>query len=157
IDLVVADFAANPPPASSPRAIVLATDGLPSACSGSNTTSGPAAAIAAADAAYAAGIRLFILGVGHGIAHNYFHAMATAGAGVQTGQPNAPYYLANSPEQLADAVDQIIGGVVSCALTIDGNVDPAGAQNGTVTLDGTTLTYGTDWTLLDGNTIELLG
>jgi len=60
--------------------------------------------------------------------------MANAGLGAQSGQPNAPYYLANSPQQLTDAFDQIIGGVVSCDLMISGNVDPSMAQNGTVTL-----------------------
>jgi len=58
--------------------------------------------------------------------------MANAGLGAQSGQPNAPYYLANSPRQLTDAFDESIGGVVSCDLT--GNVDLASAQNGTVTL-----------------------
>jgi von Willebrand factor type A domain len=158
IDQVVADFAANPPPTGSPPVIVLATDGLPNTCNdGNDTATGQAKSITAAQNAYAAGIRLFILGVGNGIADQHLQAMANAGLGVQNGQPNAPYYLANSPQQLTDAFDQIIGGVVSCDLTINGNVDPASAQSGTVTLNGMTLTYGTDWTLLDSHTIELLG
>jgi hypothetical protein len=158
IDAVVADFAANPPPTGSPPVIVLATDGLPNTCTDSNdTATGQAKSIAAAQAAYAAGIRLFILGVGTGIADQHLQAMANAGLGVQNGQPNAPYYLANSPQQLTDAFDQIIGGVVSCDLMINGNVDPTAAASGTVTLNGMLLTYGTDWTLLNSNTIELLG
>jgi len=158
IDQVVADFAANPPPTGSPPAIVLATDGLPNTCTnGNDTTTGKMLSVAAAKAAYSAGIRLFILGVGTGIADQHLQDMANAGAGVQTGQPNAPYYLANSPQQLTDAFAQIIGGVVSCDLMISGNVDPATAQDGTVTLNGMMLIYGTDWTLVNGNTIELLG
>jgi len=157
ITAVTADFAANPPPPSSPPIIVLATDGLPNACSGSDTTQGQKDSVAAAKAAYAAKIRLFILGVGNGIADQHLQDMANAGAGVTTGMPNAPYYLANSPAQLAMAFQQIIGGVVSCDLMISGNVDPTTASEGTVTLNGMTLTYGTDWTLVNGNTIELIG
>jgi hypothetical protein len=157
IAAVVADFAANPPPPNSPPIIVLATDGLPNACSGSDTTQGQKDSVAAAKAAYAANIRLFILGVGNGIADGHLQDMANAGAGITAGMPNAPYYLANSPAQLAMAFQQIIGGVVSCDLMITGNIDPTTASEGTVTLDGMTLTYGTDWTFINGNTIELIG
>jgi len=156
IDQVVAGFAASPPPAGSPPIIVLATDGLPNNCDG-NSSAGQTKAIQAATASYAAGIRLFVLAVGNGIADNHLQAMANAGAGVQAGQPNAPYYVANSPQDLGNAFNQIIGGVVSCELVINGNVDEAQAQGGTVTLNGMQLTYGTDWTLSSSNTIKLLG
>ena len=46
---------------------------------------------------------------------------------------------------------------MTCDLTIDGMINDAEAMNGTVTLDGTTLTYGTDWTLTSPTTIELQG
>jgi hypothetical protein len=158
IDQVVADFVANPPPPNSPPIIVLATDGLPNTCNdGNDTNTGQSKSIAAATAAFTANIRLFILGVGNGIADQHLQAMANAGVGVQTGMPNAPYYLANSPAQLATAFKQIIGNVTSCDLMISGNIDQTTASEGTVTLNGMTLTYGTDWTLLNGNTIELLG
>ncbi|MBA3398216.1 MAG: VWA domain-containing protein [Deltaproteobacteria bacterium] len=156
IDKVVADFAANPPPANSPPLIVLATDGLPNNCDG-NATAGQQKAIQAATASYAAGIRLFILAVGNGIADNHLQSMANAGAGVQAGQTNAPYYVANSAQDLTNAFNQIIGGVLSCELMINGNVDEAQAMGGTVVLNGMTLTYGTEWTLATPNTIKLLG
>jgi hypothetical protein len=158
IDQVVADFAANPPPAGSPPIIVLATDGLPNECNdGNNTTAGQAKSIAAATNAYSKGIRLFILAVGNGIADQHLQAMANAGAGVQQGQPNAPYYVSNTPQDLTNAFNAIIGGVVSCELNIDGDVDPDRASGGTVTLNGMPLTYGTDWTLSGPHTIKLLG
>ncbi len=156
IDQVVAGFAANPPPAGSPPIIVLATDGLPNNCDG-NETAGQAKAIQAAQASYAAGIRLFILAVGTGIADNHLQAMANAGAGVQAGQPNAPYYVSNTPQDLTNAFNQIIGGVLSCELMINGSVDQSQASGGTVVLNGMTLTYGSDWTLSSPNTIKLLG
>jgi hypothetical protein len=154
IDAVVADFAANPPPMGSPPVIVLATDGLPNSCNANDDTT--AQTVVASAAAYSAGIRLFVLGIA-GVNDSFLQQVANAGAGVQPGQPNAPYYTANSPAQLQTAFQQIIGGVVSCDLMITGNIDPNQAASGTVTLNGMTLTYGTDWTLVGGNTIELQG
>jgi len=154
IDAVVADFLAHPPPMGSPPVIVLATDGLPNSCNANDDTT--AQTVVAAQASYAAGIRLFVLGIA-GVNDNFLQLVANAGAGVQPNQPNAPYYTANSPAQLQQAFQQIIGGVVSCDLSINGNIDPNQAAGGTVTLDGMQLTYGQDWTLVGGNTIELIG
>jgi len=158
IDQVVADFVANPPPMGSPPVIVLATDGEPNSCQNGNPTLGPS--ITAAQNAYAKGIRLYILGLA-GLNTQFLQDMANAGTGVMPGQPNAPYYTANNTAGLTAAFQQIIGGVLSCDLAISGGggtVDPAGAMNGTVTLNGMTLTYGTDWTVdPNGMVIHLLG
>ena len=153
IDAVVADFAANKPPMGSPPVIVLATDGLPNDCNGNDTQ---VQSVLSAAGAYNAGIRLFIIGIA-GVNDQFLQAMANAGAGVAPGQPNAPYYVSNSPSQMTSAFQQIIGGVLSCDLTINGTVDTTQAASGTVTLDGQPLQYGTDWTLVNGNTLELLG
>jgi len=154
IDQAVAAFAAAPPPAGSPPIIVLATDGLPNGCNGGD---GQAAAVTAAGASYAAGIRLFVLAVGNGIADSHLQNVANAGAGVAPGQPNAPYYVANTPTDLQTAFDQIIGGVTSCELEINGTVDESQAASGQVTLDGRSLTYGSVWELVDPSHIKLLG
>lgn len=157
IDQAVAGFASAPPPAGSPPIIVLATDGLPNECNSNDTTVGQAKSITAAKAAYAAGIKLFILAVGNGINDAHLQSMANAGAGVQTGMPNAPYYISNTPQDLTNAFNQIIGGVISCDLMITGSVDQSQATNGTVVLNGMTLMYGTEWTLVGTSTIRLLG
>jgi hypothetical protein len=153
IDQSVASFAANPPPAGSPPIIVLATDGLPNTCNGEPSEN---ESVTAAKNAYTAGIRTFVLGIA-GVADGFLQNMANAGQGVQAGMPNAKYYTANSPQELKDAFQQIIGGVVSCEFSINGMVDPSHAQDGTVTLNGSTLTYGQDWELVNGNTIRLVG
>lgn len=153
IDQTVQLFANNPPPAGSPPIIVLATDGLPNSCSGVDTQ---AQSITAAANAYNAGIRTFILGIA-GVNDGFLQAMANAGQGVGQGQQNAKFYTANSPTELQQAFQSIIGGVVSCELSINGTVDPAQAQGGTVTLNGMQLMYGTDWIVVNGTTIRLLG
>lgn len=149
-----ADFALNAPPAGSPPIIVLATDGLPNTCDGSTSATG--ASVAAATAAHLAGINLYILSVGDAVAASHLQAMANAGVGAPAGT-NAPYYQGNDPASLATAFQQVIQGQISCDLTIDGMIDATEAQSGTVTLDGTTLTYGTDWTLTSPTTITLEG
>jgi hypothetical protein len=154
IDQAVAAFAADPAPPGSPPVIVLATDGLPNSCSGDD---GQAQSVAAAAGSYGAGVRLFMLGVGGGINDQHLQAMANAGAGILPGQPNAPYYLANTPADLKSAFDQIISGVTSCELTINGTIDESQAASGTVTLNGTALTYPSDWELVNGNIIRLKG
>lgn len=157
IDAVVADFMANPPPQGSPPVIVLATDGLPNICGGQTNTQ--ALSVAAAKNAFSHGIRLFILGVGTiQNAAQHLQDMANAGAGVQPGQPNAKPYTATDPVSLSAAFQEIIRGVVSCDLKLNGQVDPTDGQAGNVTLNGTGLTYGTDWTIdPDGVTIHLIG
>ena len=154
IEQATAAFLATPPPAGSPPVIVLATDGLPNGCNGGN---GEAASINAAAAAFAADIRLFVLAVGNGINDGHLQAVANAGAGVQAGQPNAPFFVANTPQDLRAAFDQIIGSVVSCELSIDGTIDESQAAAGTVVANGVTLTFGTDWELVNGNVIRLVG
>jgi hypothetical protein len=156
IDAEVADFVAHPPPAHSPPIIVLATDGLPNSCGNGNTNTRPQSVIAA-KTSYAAGIRLFILSVGDQVAAQHLQDMANAGAGVTAGQPNAPYFQGNDPASLAAAFQQIIGGVLSCDLTLTGQIDPAQAMSGTVQLNGMTLHYGTDWVVVNGTTIQLIG
>jgi hypothetical protein len=158
ISAVVADFAAQPPPPGSPPIIVLATDGIPNTCQNPfDETNGALLAVAAAQASFAAGIKLIVLSVGPDTSKPFLQAMANAGAGVLMGQPDAPFYTANDPAQLAAAFAQIIGGVVSCDLAISGQVDPTTASAGTVTLDGHELQYGTDWIIVNGMTIELIG
>jgi hypothetical protein len=155
ISAVVADFATMPAPQGSPPVIVLATDGLPNDCNNPNNDTSTLS-IVAATLAHAAGIKLFIIGIA-GVNDSFLQQMANAGAGVGLLQANAPYYTSNSPQDMANAFQTIISGVASCDLAITGKVDPMQASTGTVTLNGSTLTYGTDWTVTNNSTLELLG
>ncbi len=157
IDMAIADFAATPPPSGSPPIILLATDGQPNSCGGGG---GNGPSITAVKAAYTAGIQTFVIGLA-GIANQYLQDVANAGTGVATGQnPNctgcSPYYTADNAAQLSTGLDAIINGVLSCNLTISGNVDPMHASEGTVTFNGMMLTYGTDWTV-NGTSLQLIG
>jgi hypothetical protein len=145
-----ADFAATPPPPGSPPIVLLATDGEPNGCNGGNDNNRSPNAAATA---YTNGIRTFIIGLA-GLNTGFLQQMANAGAGTT----NAPYYTANNPASLVTAFNTIISGVISCDLTINAPVDQGSAMAGQVTLNGTVLTYGSDWTLdPDGTTIHIMG
>ena len=159
VTAVAADFAANPPPSGSPPIILLATDGQPNGC-GTNTNDN-GASVTAAQAAYTGGVRLFIIGLA-GIAPQFLQDMANAGVGMPVGQPPVARAARRStPRAIRRALhgfNAIIGGVISCDLTISGQVDPSTASQGTVTLNGVTLQYGTDWTVdPNGMVIHLMG
>src|SRR5262249_32765954 len=116
------------------------------------------ATVDAATNAFNKGIRLFLLVVGNQIDSTFKRDLANAGQGVQTGQPDAKAYTATDPTSLSAAFQDIVRGVVSCDLKLDGKADPGDAQTGIVTVNGMDLTFGTDWTLdKDGVTIHLLG
>ena len=156
ITLVTADFALNPPPAGSPPIILLATDGEPNSCDGSTATE-PGDSLAAVAAAYALGIKTYIIGLA-GLETQYLQEVANVGVGQPQNTGTATYYTANNAATLAAGFNQIINSALSCDLTISGQIDPSQAASGTLTVNGTVLTYGTDWTLdPNGTTIHLLG
>jgi hypothetical protein len=159
LDKARMDFAATPPPAGSPPIVVLATDGEPNGC-GTNQSQAQynAQSVAAAGAVYAAGIPVYVLAISaNNTLLSHLQDVANAGQGHQAGQPNIPFYPAANSAQLAAAFQTIISGVVSCDLKLTSSIDDASAMNGTVTVNGMVLTYGTDWTLVGGNIIRLTG
>lgn len=159
ITKAVADFAATPPPAGSPPIIVLATDGEPNSCNQNlSQNQYNQQSVDAAAAAYAAGIPVYVLAISaNQTLLNHLQAVANAGQGHQANQPNIPYYPANNAAQLAAAFQTIINGVISCDLKLTSSIDDASAMNGTVTVNGQVLVYGTDWVLVGGNIIRLQG
>ncbi|HEY3356135.1 MAG TPA: vWA domain-containing protein [Polyangia bacterium] len=163
IDAVVAAFAAQPPDPDShegPRVIVVATDGEPDTCAVPNPQTGQARAVQAAQAAFAAGVRVFMLSVGSDVGAAHMQDMANAGVGLPVGgAQSAPYYVANDTAQLVAAFQQIIGGVRSCTFALSQPVAPGFESQGDVRLNGAPLGYQDPdgWTLTDPSTIELVG
>lgn len=158
INRVVADFAAMPPAASSTPIILLATDGLPDTCANPNESpQAQTVSVQAAQAAFTAGIRTYVLSVGNQVGAPHLQQMANAGAGLDPATGTARFYTANNPSELSAALSQIITGVLSCEFDLSGNVDLSRADEGIVTLNGVPLTHGVDWEMVDANTIRILG
>lgn len=170
LDAMVASFVANPPPANSPPAIILATDGLPTNCGMGPGYGAPTPAereelvLAAAQNAYNTSvggydhIPVYVLAMNIDLPH--FQELANVGQGKPrnaSGANAVPYYPVANAAQLQAAFQTIINGVLSCDLALTGHIDMNQAQNGTLTLNGQVQQYGTDWVLVTTDTIRLLG
>jgi hypothetical protein len=142
-----------------PKAIVLATDGLPDTCADPDPDGQPEArarAVAAARAAFDSGIETYVISVGDEVSDDHLQEMANAGVGLAADDPSAaPFWRALSPIELGSAFDGIVAGVQGCDYQLDGGVKDGGT--GEVTLDGATLAQGSEWQLIGNNTIHLLG
>jgi hypothetical protein len=145
------------PNAPGPRIIVLATDGNPDNCvdPDAHDLSSQILSEKAAQAAYAQGIDLYVLSVGDEVSVPHLQRMANAGRGLPLDTGDATYYVANNATELVNAFQEIVGGARTCTFTVSGNVTDPGS--GIVKLNGVTLDYGTDWTMSNQTTLELLG
>lgn len=158
IAAVTKDLAAFNEPG--PKIIVLATDGEPDTCAVPNPQMGQPESIKAAQDAFAAGVKTFVISVGAEVSDAHLQDVANAGAGLPIGGANkAPFYKALDPQSLVAAFDTIINGVRSCSLKLNGEIDAAGAASGKVSLDGMLLGYNdpNGWQLTAPDEIELLG
>lgn len=156
IDAVAAKLKQHPGIGS--KVIILGTDGEPDTCAQPNPQNGQQEALDAARRAFSDGIRTFVISVGDEVGADHLQDMANAGVGKGNNPMiDAPYYVANNPDQLVEAFNTIIGGVKGCVFTINGEVDPAKGVQGMVAIDGDELDYGTEWRMIDGKTFEVLG
>jgi hypothetical protein len=166
INAVVADFttAHKPTIPGSPPIIVLATDGLPDTCAVPNPANpteqnaANAVTVKAAQDAFKAGIKIFYLFIGNDVAGTHPQQMANAGAGLDPATGNAKVYTAVDPAGLSAAFNEIVAGVLTCDLSLNGQVSTQAAPSGTVVLNNMVLTFGTDWNISgDGLTLHILG
>lgn len=156
VDAVAAKLKADTWPGT--KAIVLATDGEPDTCdapdpnTGDNLITARQLSVDAVTRAHDAGILVYVISVGADISDAHLTDLAKAGGGAQ-----ATPFRALAPDQLVQAFDTIVGGLIDCRFTLNGQIDPRLAGQGTVTLDGEELLHGDEWTLTDAKTLELLG
>ena len=151
------------------RVIILATDGEPDTCSDpdpqdeNNDAERERREQVARDVSVSAiedahddlDIDVYVLSVGDDIRDFHMQEMANVGIGLDRDNGNAPFFVANDPEELVNALNQIVGIARGCRFSVEGEIqDP---QAGTVELDGQLLDFGTDWILVDPSTIELIG
>jgi hypothetical protein len=139
--------------------IVLATDGEPDTCAVPNPSEGQPESVAAAQGAFNAGIKTFIISVGADVSNAHLQDLANAGQGVQPGDPDAEFYLALDQAALVTAFDEILASVRSCQLDLDTPLTAEDAANCTLQINGEPV--GLDdpngWMLNDPTEVELLG
>lgn len=148
---------------SDPTIIVVATDGEPDECeTGNDTVVGKMIAVEAAARSHAAGVDVYMLAVGNAIDGAHLTDMANAGVGHTTG-PDAPYWLVNDDTGLRAAFDEIIGGQVSCTVSLtNGSInssDPAQYCAADVRINGNPVACNdaNGWHAADSTHIEFTG
>ena len=143
-----------------PKIIVLATDGEPDICAdGNDEDAGRKVSLAAAQAAFDAGIRTYVIGVGDQIGATRLREMANAGAGQPIDTGDAAPFSALDPAQFVAAMNAITFSIRSCSFALNGTVEPGQETSGTVTLDGKPLTFDdpNGWILSSHSQLEVLG
>jgi hypothetical protein len=156
IDVVVDMLESAPDPEGDPAIIVLCTDGEPDRCEELNPQHGQEEAVAAAENAYDAGYRTYIISVGEGmISATHLQDMADAGVGAS----DAPYWEVGDDDGLRDALRTIVGGELSCLIEVNGEIVMDLVCSGRVTLNGVDLPCEdpNGWHAPDSKHIELLG
>jgi hypothetical protein len=143
-----------------PKILVLATDGAPGSCSprmGSATTE----VEQEVEKAFQKQIQTFAVSISTGTDIPHMQRVANIGAGLAADSPTpATLYTAESPQQLKDAFSAILTEVPrSCVFELNGNVERARADEGSVVLAGQELTYGdpNGWLLKQADQVELVG
>jgi hypothetical protein len=161
IDAILMRLSMAPDPTSDPTIFILATDGEPDTCAQPNPQDGQAESLAAVDRAYLAGVRTFVISVGEGtVSTSHLQDIANAGLGRAPSDPDAAFWVAGDDAGLRDALGAIIGGELSCLVTLSGSIQNLeDACLGAVRLNGTPLTCDdpNGWRAVDHTHIELQG
>ena len=158
IDFVRPGLAALAASTREPTLLIIATDGAPDRCEdhrsnsnrgldtifdGDGVLDGMEESLLAAHTARTAGIDSYIISLGSGaIALSHLQQMANVGLGLDQYEPaatEADYYVATDTSGLTDAINAIIGGAVTCNLTLSQPIKAASACNGQVTYNGAPL------------------
>jgi hypothetical protein len=145
-----------------PKFIILATDGNPNTCSDNSAaaeTQGKQASVDAITAAKAAGITTYVISVGTDVAQAHLREIANLGQGFPATDPTDRFYVTTDTTGLVDALNDIIVGVRPCDFELDGTVKVEKAADGTVTVNGTALTFDdpNGWSLTSPTHIQLNG
>lgn len=153
-------------PPDEPRAIILATDGMPDSCTQQKVdTQGTLAeqrtvqqdVVQTVADIYSAGITTYVVGVGPATQLAHLGEVANAGVGRSPGDagPNAPVFQAGDEGELRTAFDEYVSSLRSCFFLLDADVESAEAA--TLSVGGDVAVYGSDWQLNGKREVQLLG
>lgn len=151
---------------TAPKYILLATDGEPDTCAQPKPQEGMPTALAAAQSAFAQGIRVYTVGVSEGIGADRVQQMANAGAGKDPSlvygvdiDAEPPLFANADPTELAAQLAGIIGDVRTCTIELGAPIGSEDSLQGRLILDGRRLQRNSrdGWTLLDDDTLSIRG
>lgn len=148
------------------KVMVLATDGEPDTCevpepmNQAETDMVRGVAVDAVAAAFTAGIRTFVISVGPEIAEEHLQDLANAGVGVQDGDPDAEFYVANDNASLVAAFNSIVSGLRPCTFPLGSPLPATAAPSCSLTVNDAPFPYDDPdgWVVRDDEvTLELQG
>jgi len=178
------DFNLGPDSDVVPPIIILATDGEPNGCGNtggigqcnwadpamclSQLLNGLATApptydttLAAVRAARAKNIAVWVISLADGLnTIPDLQKTANIGAGLaDNASPGAPIYSPKNPDELVQTLGKLIGGVVTCEVSLAGTLEVSRACEGVVKMNGTALRCNDEqgWKPLDSKRIQLQG
>lgn len=144
-----------------PKLLVLATDGVPGGCAPSTGISETQKVENEVTQAYQKQIQTFAISISTGTDIAHMQRVANLGVGLAANAtPAAPLYTATNQDDLKSAFSTILTTLPrSCVFSLNGTVEAANADQGTVVLNGQTLVYGdpNGWTLKQPDEVELTG
>ena len=152
-----------PDPDPDPTIFILATDGEPDRCEELDPQTDEARdeAVAAVEETYTEGIRTFVISVGDEVGRDHLQDVANAGLGRGPGDDDAPFWVAGDADGLETALRDIVGGVLSCEVNLEGSIEDTeeACASGTVRLNGETVPCDDEngWSVVDDDTIRLNG
>ncbi|MGZ3423605.1 MAG: vWA domain-containing protein [Polyangiales bacterium] len=120
VDAVVRDLIAFHEPG--PKYIVLATDGEPDTCAVPNPDHGQHESVAAVQRAFTRGIHTFVMSVGTDVSAAHLQDLANAGSGLPLGTSSTKVRQATDAVGVKRAFDDMLFGVRSCFIAIEGQV-----------------------------------
>lgn len=151
---------------TTPKVLVLVTDGEPMLC-GENAPSDPgrAAVVSAVQQTFAQKIRTFVIAIGDvtPAAVQHFNSVANAGQGFDPQTGDAGAIRPNTQQQLIDALAKVVLDARTCMFDLNGEVKPGTEKLGVVTLNGTPVPFDDPgapdegWRLVTPSRIELVG
>ncbi len=138
-------------------ALILATDGEPNGCRGTDNY-GRDAVVDRVSEAFDAGFPTFVVSIDEDIAVDHLQAVANAGAGVDSG---ATYFTVTSAAELRTELTDLITSQLSCALDLSGLIDLSrgACGGGSLSLNSMMVPCSPDdgWVAIGENRIELRG
>jgi hypothetical protein len=145
-----------------PQIVILATDGEPNSCGVGGfgqVTTNYQPVIDAVKKGVAKGVTTYMVSLADaaGTFHDHLQELANLGNPAANGM--AKLYTPGSPQELEDALAQLVGGAVGCDIALNGTIATGSECDGTVTLNGAALGCNKPdgWKLVDERHIRLQG
>jgi hypothetical protein len=109
--------------------------------------------------AFAAGFPTVVVTLGEDVDPGFLQVLANAGAGLQPGDPDAPFYVTHDPQELTDALAEIFDPDRPCSFALDVPLSDELVPGCTLEVNDMEVVYDdpNGWGRIDDQNVELRG